>query len=153
MSKLAKVRSRSRDRRIARKKERRICLTKYCRHEARAGRCYCNTCRARKYENPLRRLFRNLKASAKRRKKDFRISFEYFREVAVRAGYDLFKGRGSTDLQIDRRRNHLGYVPGNIQVLNSREHHRKSWAERTGWSWSKRGGAHADYPDDEIHPF
>lgn len=115
------------------KRERRICLTPRCRKQAREKRRYCNTCRCRMYDHPLRRLFRNLKAHAKARGKMFALSFEYFRTLAVKSGYDLLHGRGASDLHIDRIDNGKGYIPGNVQVLTASENSKKSCAERTGW--------------------
>lgn len=119
---------------IKKKRERGICLTPNCRKMARKQKRYCNTCRSRMYDNPLKVLFWNLKKSAKRRGKEFALAFEDFKNMAVKSGYDLLHGRGASDLHVDRIDASQGYVPGNVQVITASENTRKSWTDRTGWT-------------------
>jgi hypothetical protein len=78
----------------------------------------------------MRRLFRNLKAHAKARGKEFTIDFDYFSARALINGYDVNHGREGQKLQVDRIHVHIGYVVGNIQFLTTSENSRKSWWER-----------------------
>lgn len=111
----------------------RPCLTPECENLSRPGRRYCNTCRNRLYDDPMRRMFRNLKSSAARRGKVFTLTLEDFRVLAVESGYDVGRGRHSDDLHIDRIDPDKGYEPGNVQVITARENILKEWHERAGW--------------------
>jgi hypothetical protein len=77
-----------------------------------------------------------LALSAKRRDKEFSISIKYFREWAKEV--DLIGKKKSAEKQfwhIDRKKNELGYVEGNLQMLTYLENTQKAWDE-----------------DFEIHP-
>lgn len=89
----------------------------------------CNTCRARRYEDPLRRLFRNLKSSAKRRRKEFELEFEFFRDFAEWTGYAAGHGRGGEALHVDRIDVRSGYTPDNIQIITGSENAAKRWRD------------------------
>ncbi len=110
-----------------------LCQTPFCRKRVRKHRRFCNTCRNRKYDDSLRRLFRNLKSSAKRRGKAFALSWDYFCDLVISTGYDINHGNGASDLHIDRINPDLGYVEGNLQVITCSENSRKRWAEANGW--------------------
>lgn len=106
------------------------CLTPHCRNAAQHQRNFCITCRCRKYDDPRRRLFRNLKASAKRRGKEFALEFETFVALAEAAGYLDRAGRERECLHVDRIDPRLGYVEGNIQFLTCGENVRKAFVDR-----------------------
>jgi hypothetical protein len=89
------------------------------------------------YDDPLKVLFWNLKKSAKRRGKEFRLKFEYFAELALRTGYHIYHGHAAHELHIDRKDHRFGYVPGNVHVITASANSKKSWAERTGWTYDK----------------
>lgn len=113
------------------KHRRGICIVPFCRRLSRPKRRMCCTCRSRKYEKNIRRLFRNLKAHAKARGKEFTITYEYFESLAIINGYDVNHGRSADRLSVDRIHAEIGYVVGNIQFLTTSENSKKSWFERT----------------------
>jgi len=79
----------------------------------------CHTCSSRiKFtKNPILRIFHNLKSNAKRRGKEFTISYGYFKELIINTDYLNNRGQFRGSYSIDRVNNELGYVFGNIQVL------------------------------------
>ena len=66
-------------------------------------------------------MYRNKKSDAKRRRKPFTITLEYFRTFAIETGYDEKRGRKKYDLTIDCIKPKLGYVPGNLRLLTNSE--------------------------------
>lgn len=75
--------------------------------------------------NPLKYAYSNLKSSAKKRNHEFAISFEYFCKFAIETDYIGQKGKKSTSYSIDRIKNELGYIEGNLQILTLSENSKK----------------------------
>lgn len=104
---------------------------KYCKcgcgRKAGKGRSISETCKNRiwRKNNPIGHLFKNLRGSAKKRKKEFSITLEYFKELCLNTGYHEGTGRGGDCLTIDRIRNLEGYVVGNIAVIKRCENSSK----------------------------
>jgi len=113
-----------------RKKRLGKCLSPHCRNVARLHRNFCNTCRGHFYDDPMRRLFRNLKSSAKRRVKEFGLTFDVFAELALEAGYLLRAGRERHCLHVDRIDPRLGYFAGNIRFISCEENSRKAFLDK-----------------------
>ena len=113
-----------------RKKRAGRCLTPHCRNAAREQRNFCNTCRGNFYDDPMRRLFRNLKASAKRRGKGFGLTFDVFAEAALAAGYLLRSGREKHCIHVDRIDARRGYEAGNIRFISCQENSRKAYIDK-----------------------
>lgn len=105
-----------------RKKQAGLCITKFCRKKSVKKRNNCHSCRKRKFalDNPLKYSFMNLRQRAKARGKVFTITYEYYEKLAIESGYDKGKGRFADDLTLDRKKNELGYIPGNIGVCTRR---------------------------------
>lgn len=105
----------------------RPCKTKYCTNQARTDRLICGKCNSRKYRanNPYRAAYSALKHNARRRGKEFGLSFEEFKEFAVRV--DLLQGAGITrdSYHVDRIDETKGYVVGNLQKLTNSQNIRK----------------------------
>lgn len=95
------------------------CQTKYCRKQAAPSRKVCLACNSRLFRerHPMKYCYLALKHNAKRRKKEFTISFEYFQQFCYETNYIAGKGRSKLSYSIDRIDETKGYVPGNIQVL------------------------------------
>lgn len=103
-----------------------MCKTKGCRGEERqAGYCWACVKKNYKERNPERYAFYVLKNNAKRRGKEFTITFDYFKRFAKKHEYMSKKGRTKTGLHIDRKKEHLGYIPGNLQVLENTDNVKK----------------------------
>lgn len=99
------------------------CRTPTCRKKRSKKDPLCPMCRKRheRETNPARYVFNTLKSNARRRKKDFEISFEYFLSLCAESGYLEGRGQTSTSLSIDRINNYLGYVEGNLRVITVAE--------------------------------
>lgn len=69
--------------------------------------------------------YQTLKYNATRRNKVFTITFEYFEKFCYETNYMAGKGRSKSSYSIDRIKNELGYIPGNIQKLTVPENSRK----------------------------
>jgi hypothetical protein len=105
-----------------RKKKRGLCITGFCRKKAVEQRNYCHSCRKRKFAelHPLKYSYMNLRQRARARGKEFTITYHYYEDLAIKSGYDKNKGRSSESLTLDRIKNNLGYIPGNIRVVTNR---------------------------------
>lgn len=114
-----------------------MCKTKHCRKRNAKGKNYCHSCVIRRFaaKNPEKYCYFILKNNARARKKEFTITFAEFVKVAVRYSYFKGKGRTATSLHIDRKREELGYVPGNIQVLQNGDNVRKYMS----WQYDEKG--------------
>lgn len=126
--------------RIARKLRAGLCITPYCRRRHRKKRRKCNTCRARLYDRPLNRLWRNLKTHAKSRGKVFAIPYPCFLLwCAINDYTPETVGAGKGKLSVDRRFPFVGYLFGNMQPLTSEENSRKQFVDaRIYGNWQKQ---------------
>lgn len=94
------------------------CKTKYCRNEAkRSGICYKCERKNTVSANPYRYAYQTLKDNAKRRRKPFALTFEYWVKWCDDTGYLSIKGRCKDEASVDCIVNDLGYVDGNIRPL------------------------------------
>jgi hypothetical protein len=75
--------------------------------------------------NPLRYAYQNLKGNAKRRGKVFDLTFDEFKQFAVKTEYIGKKGRTAESYHVDRIDPARGYTINNIQVLTNSENMRK----------------------------
>jgi hypothetical protein len=83
-----------------------------------------------KENNPLRYKYNKLRDNARRRGKQFTISFDYFKNfIEENWEYMSKSGRTKRSLHIDRKEVHLGYVPGNLQILTCSENCKKRHEE------------------------
>lgn len=87
----------------------------------------CITCASRLYRanNPAKEAYRQIKDRAQRRGQIFNITLKEFLQVPRIDEYLARRGRGKDELHLDRIKIHLGYVPGNLQVLTCAENLRK----------------------------
>jgi len=81
--------------------------------------CDCVNCKQKEYraKNIEKYTYNNLRNNAKRRGKEFNLTFEEFLEFAIRAKYFVGKGIFKDSLHIDREDETKGYVFSNLQVL------------------------------------
>lgn len=63
----------------------------------------------------MKAAFQTLRHNATRRGKVFTITFDYFKRFCYRTNYMAGKGRTKESYSIDRHKNELGYIPGNIK--------------------------------------
>lgn len=76
-------------------------------------------------KNPIRSAYTTLKCNAKRRGKVFKLTFEEFKEFAIKTDYINRKGITATSYHIDRIDENKGYTVDNIQVLTNRDNVKK----------------------------
>lgn len=90
-------------------------------------RTKCGTCanKAWREKDPVKTSYVNLKHNAKRRGKVFTITLAYFRRFCYRTDYIAGKGRTADSWTVDRIKEWLGYVPGNLQKLKNGDNTRK----------------------------
>jgi hypothetical protein len=97
----------------------RMCDEPRCRRKAKKARKKCGTCITQLWrkKNPMKASYVTLRYNAKRRGVPFTITWEYFKRFCYKTNYIAGKGRSALSFSIDRDKNHLGYVPGNIKVM------------------------------------
>ena len=95
------------------------CETNHCRKRKVKGRKYCHSCikKAYKEKHPVRYSYNSLKQNAKRRQKDFSLTFEEFEQFCYKTDYIRGAGKMSHSYSIDRIDSTKGYHIDNIQVL------------------------------------
>ena len=103
------------------------CATKYCVNKKMSDRSICGKCNSRKYRenNKIKAAFQNLRANAKRRGKEFILTFNEFEIWAIETEYIIGKGRSKHSFHIDRIDESKGYSIDNIQVLTNSENKKK----------------------------
>jgi hypothetical protein len=105
-----------------RKCSKRGCLNHKAKHRQVCGKHHMEQVRK---NNPMRCCYTNLKANAKRRNKNFTITFEYFTEFCEATDYIAGKGRTRDSYSIDCIDPRLGYIPGNIRRTTVAENSKK----------------------------
>lgn len=78
-----------------------------------------------KQNNPYKYAYQTLKDNAKRRGKEFDLTFEEFKSFCHNVDYIQNKGKTSRSLTIDRIDERLGYTKENIQALPLSDNIRK----------------------------
>lgn len=109
-----------------------LCITLYCmkritkKQRKNDGLC-CYACKKRKYRerHPYENAYHNLRGNARRRGKDFSLTFEEFKEFAVKCFYIDKRGKHHNGLHIDRIDETRGYHADNIQPLTNTENIKK----------------------------
>lgn len=102
--------------------------------------------------NPVHCAFDNLRASARKRKIPFSLTFDQFKAVILPTRYMDDKGKTRFCLHIDRKESTRGYEDGNIQVLTCTENVQKENAERRQRFVDEKIHGRA-VEDDESDPF
>jgi hypothetical protein len=99
-------------------------IDRYCKCGAKAApkqkRCWACIKRDYREKHPVKAAYQNLKSSAKRRGKTFDLTFEQFKEFAIKTEYIYKKGRSAESYHVDRINPDKGYTLDNIQVLTNR---------------------------------
>lgn len=95
------------------------CKTKGCNNKAIKYRKICYTCKTQMFRknNPLKYLFYNLRSNAKRRGKNFTLTYQEFEKFALESGYCDHHGREANCLSVDRINPLLGYHKDNIRAI------------------------------------
>lgn len=111
-----------------------ICATKHCRRKAKGRTCYRCEHEARKVNSPYRYWFGVLRRNARRRGVFFGLTFDYWVKWCDDTGYLALKGITSNSASVDRIRNELGYIDGNIQILSVSNNSSKG-SKRVTWNY------------------
>lgn len=104
----------------AKRKQKIECCAYGCKskpNEKKCGMCHKHYAIYRRQKDPVYNRYVNFKGNALRRKKEFSITLEEFREFCVKTGYIIKKGMRGRNCSVDRINNNLGYSIGNIQLL------------------------------------
>lgn len=111
----------------SKKKKKGICINKRCRRKLAPGRNKCYSCIKAEYRAryPIKAAYDGIKYGAKRRNIPFDISLEYFTKFCHETS--ILEGRGihKHSYHVDRIREELGYVEGNLQKLKNYENVKK----------------------------
>lgn len=112
------------------------CATRWCRNEAAKTHRLCWNCQKRQWaeKNPVRYAYANLKQNARRRGKDFELTYEQFEAWSKKTEYIRGKGRKSESWHIDRIDESKGYTVDNIQVLSNKRNNYKYLLLRAEWN-------------------
>ena len=116
------------ERKIAKKR----CLVIGCSKAARKGKakvCCKHEHELRKERDPYLYWYGVLRRNARRRRKVFTISLEYFTQFCKEHDYINSKGRKSKSKTIDRMIDELGYIEGNLQILENGQNVRKKYSD------------------------
>lgn len=102
------------------------------RRQVAPDRADCNRCRDERYKRnqPLRRAYSKLKYRARERGHEFELTYEQYERFALESGYAEGRGKTAASFSIDRIKDELGYVPGNLRVLTLAENTRKDLERR-----------------------
>ena len=116
---------------LDKKRTKKQCLVSGCtRHKApRGSLCTKHEHESRKEKNPYRYWYGVLRRNAKRRGKEFTISLEYFIKFCIDTNYISTKGKKSGSMTIDRKIDNLGYIEGNIQIMEVGANSRKRFLD------------------------
>lgn len=104
------------------------CATKFCTNERGKNRLVCHCCRSKKFrkEQPMKASFQTLRYNARRRGKEFSLTFEQFEKFCYETNYIAGRGRQKTSFSIDRIDNNKGYSIDNIRVLSVSDNSRRN---------------------------
>jgi hypothetical protein len=107
------------------------CITKYCKRKKKKYSNECSTCISRNYRklHPIKYSYQSFKDNAKRRGKEFLVTYEQYVEFGHK--HRLFRPDGTryTNMTIDRLDCTKGYYVENMQVLTLVENSRKRYVE------------------------
>jgi hypothetical protein len=109
------------------KKAKHLCPEPYCSRVKGKKKACCDKHHYinQKEKDPVKHTFGVLKRNAKRRGKIFTITLEYFKEFLKDKPYMNEKGRFSESLHIDRDKEYLGYIPGNLTIKTNADNRKK----------------------------
>lgn len=85
----------------------------------------------------MRSAYINKKSDAKKRGIEFSISYEYFVQFCYKTDYIQNKGSTKDCFTVDRIKNELGYVEGNLQCLTRSENAKKG-VKKLVYDWETR---------------
>jgi len=113
-----------------------MCCETGCTNQRAPRSRRCHRCNKRRYKerHPKRYAYNVLKQNARRRGKEFHLTFEEFCIFCKETKYFYKKGIYKNSYHIDRKDETKGYTLDNIQVLTNSDNVRKylKWSHREG---------------------
>lgn len=114
---------------VQRKAKKGLCIERFCgKSRPKNGKKFkglrCSCCARKKWaeENPGKYILANLRGNARRRGKEFTLTWEQFEAFLKRENYLRRKrGRTKTSVSVDRPKNEFGYHEWNIGTLTIRD--------------------------------
>lgn len=120
-----------------------LCRERGCKNPRRAKRRRCHKCQKRIHvkNQPAMASYHLLKSHSTARGVPCTVTFEEFLLFATETGYLNGKGPHASSLTIDRIKNELGYVTGNLQVMTRAKNSEKRARHdairmRQGFAWN-----------------
>jgi len=98
-------------------------------HPKKKGLCHKHYSIYRRILDPVYDRYKNFKHNALRRKKEFTITLEEFRNFCEITGYIIEKGKRGRNCTIDRIDNRYGYHIWNIQIKSNKANIAKYYNE------------------------
>lgn len=104
----------------------------------------------------MKAAFADLRSNAKRRGKQFDLTFEQFKQFCYETDYITGRGRSKESFTIDRIDNDKGYTLDNIRILTKSQNSSKKDKKFLHYDWQNKTAfvtsqAHVE-PDDDL-PF
>ncbi len=129
-----------------------LCREKFCTNKKAGKNTLCHKHIKRKWreKNIMLSAYGNLKTNAKKRKKEFTITFQDFKEFCIETEYLMGKGRSKTSYTIDRIRDEEGYVKGNLRVLTNSNNVKKENNRRKQLVYVKYGSKSMSFNFVEV---
>lgn len=130
------------------------CFSKYCKGKKQHGN-YCYRCCKKKYAEkyPIKYAYQTLRGNAKRRGKEFTITLKDFEKFCIKTKILLGRGRTKDCYSIDRIKENLGYIPGNLQKLKVGENTAK-YHKQVKYDWEHKIGMTVNVIEEkECTPF
>ncbi len=120
-----------------------LCKVRYCRTPRRiecrsngniVTHSICTRCETKRWRanNPEKRILAQIRESARKRRIEFRITLADLQSLPGWANYlqQVSQPNTGSRITLDRKKRHLGYVPGNLQFLSNSNNVAKGNKER-----------------------
>jgi len=124
-----------------------LCKIRYCRKSHLKKQVFCSKHKHERFKevNPIAYHYNFTKSNAKRRKRPFTLTMEYFKQWCIDNNYIELKGRYKDSMTIDCDKEELGYADGNIQIMSNSSNLKKRWVK-----WRQQQDI--EVPDDYVPP-
>lgn len=131
------------------------CGNRKCKTASNGRQKHTHACVKKRFReaNPMKQVYYDLRTNAKRRGKEFAITFEEFSEFAIEVNLLAGRGRERMSWTVDRKDDTKGYVKGNLQKLTNVDNLRKRYKKIYYDFEHKYGGIVDVETGHEIHPF
>ena len=134
------------------KKSKELCSTAYCRRTAARGKSICSKHHSIWYKNthPLKYHFNLLRCTAKRRGKEFTLTFEKYRQLAEESDLQNHRGKTAASFSVDRKDSSKGYTDDNVRICTMGENSSKGCRGEWNQWLSKTLEDATNHEDDPV---